>query len=82
MLIGAEGGKIMLSQEHICRGAHGVQIQRGGKEVKILALEDVGLLAVPYTVDVGLLPAVEPRVKARRGFRQRQRSDILREMFS
>ena len=67
---------------NVRRGAaHGIQIERERLDVYILSLKHAGGVAVPDAVDIRFPHRREPGMEPLRRFLERERADILRQIF-
>ena len=77
--VGTERRAFMRAAQRRCRALHGRRVERLRQGVDIAALEHVRRLAVPDAVDIRLAAAGQSRVKARRGFLEREHADVPRQ---
>ena len=77
--VGAERKKVMCSHQSGRTGAHGAAVQRTRVTGAVAPGKHIRPVAVPETVDIGLLDGRKAGVEALRRIVERQRTDILRQ---
>ena len=77
--VGAKRRVVVRAAQQRCRALHGRRVERLRQGVDIVALEHIRRLAVPNAVDIRLAAARQARVKARRGFLEREHADVPRQ---
>ena len=77
--VGAKRRVVARAAQQRGRALHGRRVERLRQSVDIPALEHVRRFTVPDAVDIRLAAAGQTRVKARRGFIERQHADIPRQ---